>query len=204
MDLKESTRLLRTNVKGQDNLLEMENEAVDCNLDIKIEGNNNRIIVGNGVLLKKLVIKIEGSNNIINIGNYCRIVGNITVKGESLKVSIGEKTVIRGANLLARDNKDITIGRHCLFSTGIKFRTSDSHVMIDQATNEIINEADHINIGDYVWLGVDVIILKGSSVPNHCIVGAKSVVTKKFKEQNCAIAGVPAKIVKTGVTWSRK
>ena len=34
--------------------------------------------------------------------------------------------------------------------------------------------------------------------------GAHAVVTKKFLDEHIVIAGVPAKIVKTGISWSRE
>ena len=45
--------------------------------------------------------------------------------------------------------------------------------------------------------------MKGAKIPNNCIVGANSLVNKEFFEENCLIAGTPAKIIKKGVNWSR-
>ena len=39
-------------------------------------------------------------------------------------------------------------------------------------------------------------ILKNTSIPDGCIVGCCSVVTKSFDMKNCAIAGNPAKILR--------
>lgn len=40
-------------------------------------------------------------------------------------------------------------------------------------------------------------ILPGVELGNHIIVGAGSVVTKSFKEENCIIAGNPAKKIRS-------
>ncbi len=36
-------------------------------------------------------------------------------------------------------------------------------------------------------------------IADNCIVGAGSLVTKKFEEPNVVIAGHPAKVIKTGI-----
>lgn len=52
-----------------------------------------------------------------------------------------------------------------------------------------------VSIGDNVWVGENVVILSGTTIGNGCIIGANSVVTGIF-EDNCILAGVPAKVIK--------
>jgi len=47
-------------------------------------------------------------------------------------------------------------------------------------------------------------IFKGAKVSDNSIVGANSVINKKFVEENVVIAGNPAKIIKRGVNWDKK
>lgn len=51
-------------------------------------------------------------------------------------------------------------------------------------------------IGDNVYLAPGVKILGDIRIPNNTAIGANSVVTKSFTEENMLIAGVPAKIIK--------
>ena len=44
------------------------------------------------------------------------------------------------------------------------------------------------------------VILKGSVIPEGCVVGAMTLINKQFEESNCYIAGNPAIIKKTGIT----
>ena len=46
--------------------------------------------------------------------------------------------------------------------------------------------------------------LKCAIIPNDCVVGTGAVVTKKFDKSNCVIAGVPAKVVKENISWSKE
>ena len=50
-------------------------------------------------------------------------------------------------------------------------------------------------ICDNVYIGTGVKIIGEAKVGNNCIIGANSVVIKSF-EDNCIIAGIPAKVIK--------
>jgi acetyltransferase-like isoleucine patch superfamily enzyme len=50
-------------------------------------------------------------------------------------------------------------------------------------------------IGDRVWIGANVTILKGVTIGNDAVVGAGSVVTKDVPERAIAV-GNPAKVIK--------
>lgn len=53
----------------------------------------------------------------------------------------------------------------------------------------------NIKIGDNVWLGDNVTIMPNVHIGNNVIVGANAVVTKSI-EDNCIVAGVPAKTIR--------
>lgn len=47
-------------------------------------------------------------------------------------------------------------------------------------------------------------IQKGAIVGNDCIVAAGAIVNKKFENNKCVLAGIPAKIVKENINWRGK
>jgi acetyltransferase-like isoleucine patch superfamily enzyme len=53
-----------------------------------------------------------------------------------------------------------------------------------------------IRIGSYTYVGSEIRIAPGGSIPSRCIVGIGSVITSQFTEEERLIAGVPAKAVK--------
>lgn len=57
-----------------------------------------------------------------------------------------------------------------------------------------------IVIGNHVWIGLNVTILKGVTIGDGCMVAAGAVVTKSFPP-NYLIGGVPAKIIKEDILW---
>ena len=46
-------------------------------------------------------------------------------------------------------------------------------------------------------------VLKGVRLADGTIVGARSVVTRSCTERSAVLAGVPARIVRKDVTWTR-
>ena len=56
-----------------------------------------------------------------------------------------------------------------------------------------INFAGDITVGDHVWLGHGVEVLKHSIINRNSIVGCKAVVSKQFLDSNVILAGIPAK-----------
>nr|WP_324248840.1 DapH/DapD/GlmU-related protein [Streptococcus macedonicus] len=60
----------------------------------------------------------------------------------------------------------------------------------------VIGIAKPVTIGNDVWIGGNVTILPGVTIGNNVVVAAGAVVTKDIPD-NCVVAGVPAKMIKT-------
>lgn len=129
-------------------------------------------------------------------------------EGSSIRVDKG--TLMFGANFSANKNffiscsESISIGDNVLIGWNVNIRDSDGHVVypLDEA-KYTSNMSGSVEIGNNVWLAANVDILKGVEIPSDCVVGYNSCVTKKFKENNCLIAGYPAKIIKHKVAWEK-
>jgi acetyltransferase-like isoleucine patch superfamily enzyme len=117
-------------------------------------------------------------------------------------LTIGENFVITAESSIVCQ-KGITIGNNCLFSWDILIIDSDQHPYFD-SNNNILNLPEAIAIGNNVWIGCRSVLLKGTIIPNGSIIGAGSLVNKRFTLEHCIIAGVPANIVKKNIFWSKK
>lgn len=53
-----------------------------------------------------------------------------------------------------------------------------------------------ISIGDFAYVGSEIRMAPGSSIPSRCIVGIGSVITGRLTDEEHLIAGVPAKSIK--------
>jgi len=60
----------------------------------------------------------------------------------------------------------------------------------------IQTEDGPVRIGNYCWLGMNVVVLPAVVLGDFTIVGAGAIVTKSFEEGYCVIAGNPAKVIK--------
>lgn len=58
------------------------------------------------------------------------------------------------------------------------------------------SQPEDVVIGDNCWIGINSVILPGVKLGNHVIVGAGSIVTKSFLENDIIICGNPARIVR--------
>lgn len=166
-------------------------------------GMNNRIIIGDYSRLTGCSINISGSNNTIYIGNRCVCnQANFCIEDDNNSIQLGEHTALCGTiDLAAIEGTKIEIGKDCLFSSKIDIRTGDSHSLIQNGTRNRLNRSSSVKIGDHVWIGTGVTILKGTSIAENCMVGAASLLCKQYSNPNCVIAGVPAKEVKRNIDW---
>lgn len=166
-------------------------------------GQNNQIVIGNYSRLVDCMITIRGNNNTIVIGDKCICrQATFCIEDDNNSIEIGEGTALCGQiQLAAIEGTSIRIGRGYLFSSKIDIRTGDSHSLIQQGTRKRINQSASIAIGDHVWIGTGVTILKGTSIAENCMVGAASLLCRSYANPHCVIAGVPAKEVKYDIDW---
>lgn len=149
-------------------------------------------------------IMVWGEGSIVALGGRVNLPGSqICCGGQSL-VYCGEATIAAGsATLNARNGGLIFVEGDGLWSTGVKIFSDDMHAIRDAQTGERVNTfGGQVVVRDHVWLGMDVLLLAGTFVEQHSIVGARSVVTSVLPAHTVSV-GVPARPVRHGVTWTR-
>jgi len=127
-------------------------------------------------------------NNTFFIHSGCDI---MVFKGA--KLNLGSGYINRYCKIRCHD--EITIGEGVAISENFTIWDSDAHQMINgsEPTQPIV-------IGDKVWIGTNVTVLKGVKIGDGCVIAAGSLVTKDVPA-NCLAAGVPAKVIKENVYW---
>ena len=172
------------------------------------------LILGKGNIIpfvpKGVQIEIYGDNNKVEIDPSVKtwnghiVIGNpgTNTPTHNCLVRIGKNSDSNGVWIdLLEDNSAVIIGNNCMLSWNIHIFASDSHTIYDAKTKKLLNWGKEIIIGDNVWVAMDCTVLKNSFIAKNCVVGASAVVAGKFTEENCVIAGNPAKVVKRGVAW---
>ncbi|HOI39390.1 MAG TPA: acyltransferase [Methanobacterium sp.] len=176
-------------------------------LNITFKGKNNVVRIEKGSVFhsSRIILSNHCKVNIKKTNPY-GIRNLVTELFEGSKIEIGEDFSCVSLVFHLNDEKGLSviIGDHCLCSTGVRIRPSDGHIIYDITTGELLNKGEDIVIGNHVWMGLNSLFLKGAKVSDHSIVGANSLVNKKFDEKNVIIAGVPARIVRHGVNWDRR
>jgi len=167
-----------------------------------IEGNNNTVSIDDHAVLKNCTIRINGNHAAIHLKKKSYSEGTtFFIEDDYCTITVGESTFIGPSHLAATENhSSISIGDHCMFSSNINLRTGDSHAIIDLGSGTRINRAQSISIGDHCWIGEGAKILKGVTLERDVIVATGSVVTQSFPS-NVLLGGIPAKVLRSDVTW---
>lgn len=132
---------------------------------------------------------------IINEGGELHAENCQFYSGVRLEIGKNGKLIIKNGTYLNRNtliiaNKLVEIGRDCKISWDVIIMDTDLHPLPGEKE---LNDKPVI-IGDNVWIGCRVIILKGVKIGTGAIIAAGSVVTKDIPEYSIA-AGVPAKVI---------
>lgn len=165
---------------------------------------NGKIRVGFGKIsefdkkYQRSIIKLNGD---ITIDTPCYFgQGTRIISERDSKLYIG-KNFQNTACLTISNRGYIEIGNDCLVSWNTWICDSDFHMIQDIKTGEMSQPDGYVKIGNHVWICANNSILKGSIIPDNCIIGAHSLVKGRFSDSNSIIAGSPAKIIKKDIQW---
>lgn len=165
---------------------------------IDVNGKKNKVEIAPGTVLRDSRIVVRGDYNQLYIGKGHYLV-TLELIGNHNVVIIGEGTIIYNSFIVASGGKSITIGKNCLFANPTDIRTTDHHPIFDLA-GQRLNVDEDVFIGDRVWLTRQVNVLKGSRIESDVVIGVGSIVTGTIPANSIAV-GVPAKVVRSGITW---
>jgi len=165
-----------------------------------------KIHIGPRTMMRNCTLTASGRESYIFIeGGGTNIKNSTFVANQNYgTIEIATGFTSEGSHLKAHEGKTIKIGRDCMFSSGIYASTTDYHSIISIKEPQRINRAKDIIIGNHVWFGRNVSVLKGVIISDDVIVGMNSTVSKTLTEPRSVYAGSPAKLVKRGVSWIRK
>lgn len=113
-------------------------------------------------------------------------------------VKIGENTIIRypmSTRIDLTRPSLISIGDNVDINKNFTIMTHDySSFVFKNLYGEFVNSSWKVEIGNNIYFGTDVIVLKGVHIGNNCIIGAGSVVVKNIPDNSVAV-GVPCRVI---------
>ncbi|NIU73790.1 MAG: hypothetical protein GWN71_09455 [Gammaproteobacteria bacterium] len=127
-----------------------------------------RVLVGEGVWLRS------------DVGT----VRLVAFSGGSLELA--PQAFLNGALVSAK--AEVRVGRRSMIGPGSRVYDADQHDFDDAHPERI----EPVRIGDHVWIASDVTVMRGVTIGDHCVVGARSVVTRSLPPHTLA-HGAPAK-----------
>lgn len=195
---------------------------------IEIDDNGHKnwlILCGNERRFRTRLVLFPGArDNIVVIGNSADVPreirfeksGNLAVVGDGVRwcvvkmrfisdhgtISLGRDSIFNGTEIVVEGEKcTVEIGEDSLFAPGTTIRSSDLHGIYEIESGEWINRPASVKIEPHVWLGQDVLVLKGSRIGGGSVIAARSVVTGEVPRYTISV-GAPARPIRTGICWS--
>lgn len=111
-------------------------------------------------------------------------------------IEIGERTTINNAAALTAEGAGIRIGARCLIGTEFQVLDTNSHELELGRRHLADSRTRQVVVGDDVFIGARVTLLKGCHIGDGCVVAAGTVVPPGFVAPPMSIvAGNPAKVV---------
>lgn len=103
---------------------------------------------------------------------------------------VGEHAAITHRHTIDCTNT-VTIGDFSTFA-GLQSQIMTHSLDIEQNRQR----SAPVRIGEYCFVGTNCVILGGSELPHHCVLGAKSLLNKKMEQPYHLYGGVPAEPLK--------
>ncbi len=164
---------------------------------------HKKIVLGRGVTF--YVPVRGGGRGTVQIGENTnfglRLAGRLGSGEILLQARTPEAEIIIGRDNWLNNNtslcavQSIRIGNFCRIGDLVSIMDTDFHEIDPVTRNRSVGVIKPVSIGNNVWIGSRVMVLKGASIGDNSVIAAMSVVTSAIPP-NCIAAGIPAKVIR--------
>jgi acetyltransferase-like isoleucine patch superfamily enzyme len=123
--------------------------------------------------------------------------GYIDARTETASIVIGARTTINNAATIVCERSEIHIGSDCLIGANFSVYDSDFHPTsrIERELRPAGHKCEPVKISDWVFIGNNVTVLKGSTIGRGATIAAGSVVVGNVPPDTI-FGGVPARLLR--------
>ncbi len=121
---------------------------------------------------------------------------HIEARNPGSEIFIGNGVFINNNAVIIADRSRISIGENTLIGTEFTVYDSDFHELHPEGRMNGLYETASVEIGDNVFIGSRVTVLKGVAIGDNSVIAAGSLVSKSIPSYVIA-GGVPARIIKS-------
>lgn len=121
--------------------------------------------------------------------------GYIDARKSSSTIIIGDDVWINNNVMIASEGEGIEIGAETLIGLNVEITDSDFHDLHPHKRTGGNSKTGKVTIGKNVFIGSNVIILKGVTIGDNSIIANSSVVIKSIPS-NVIAGGYPAKVIR--------
>lgn len=144
--------------------------------------------------------------SILQIDGLIKLAENVHF-GNGMTIRVTKDAVLKIENNVKINNRtkiicydSITIHHDTRIAWESQLMDTSLHYIRNIEDNTVSSLNSPVSIGAHNWIGNRVTIMKGTRTPDYTIVGAGSLVNKKYDiPENSLLVGTPAKLVKTGI-----
>ena len=153
--------------------------------------------------IPRLTVCISDSDQAVRIGKANTGVWTLRMWGQS-SVEIGDDCTSNGTLCWVTWGGRLHIGRDCMFADFVEIHVGDNHAIFDVSTLTPTNYRPNptVTIGDHVWLASRANVLADAVIGSGSIVASQAVLKGEIPECSVA-AGMPARVIRSGVSWTR-
>lgn len=142
------------------------------------------------------LLRIDSESVLDVTGNFRIYYGSDIAIYKNAKLQLGSGFINSGCQI--RCGESIIIGENVAIGRNFYVQDSDFHTIID-ANGKIKSNTAPVVIGDHVWIGANVTVLKGVHIGDGAVIGACSVITKDVSPGTIVVGN--NRIIQEKITW---
>jgi acetyltransferase-like isoleucine patch superfamily enzyme len=139
-----------------------------------------QLAVGRGVVLEPgTEVILRGNNPRIRIGSGCCVMNGVVLSTTSGQITLGSRVYINRRSILI-SRVSIAIGDGTIIGPHVMIFDNDHAYRKPDLVRRGEFKTAPITIGKRVWVGANVVVLRGTEIGDDCVVAAGAVLRGKY------------------------